>query len=68
MDIRAKLICLEYEQEYNVNKISDLDYDIRYHNPNYQSYVENQALIRKSSLILTNGHKNWGNVNCSKGT
>lgn len=52
MDIRAKLICLEYEQEYNVNKISDLDYDIRYHNPNYQSYVENQALIRKKQSYI----------------
>ena len=52
VDIRAKLICLEYEKEYNLNKISDLDYDIRYHNPNYQSYVENQAHItQKQSYI-----------------
>lgn len=52
VDIRAKLICLEYEKEYNLNKISDLDYDIRYHNPNYQSYVENQARItQKQSYI-----------------
>lgn len=52
VDIRAKLICLEYEQEYNLNKISDLDYDIRYRNPNYQSYVENQALIRKKQSYI----------------
>lgn len=52
MDIRAKLICLEYEQEYNLNKISDLDYEIRHHNPNYQSYVENQALIRKKQSYI----------------
>lgn len=52
IDIRARLICLEYEKEYNLNKISDLDYDIRYHNPNYQSYVENQARItQKQSYI-----------------
>ena len=52
VDIRTKLICLEYEKDYNLNKISDLDYDIRYHNPNYQSYVENQACItQKQSYI-----------------
>lgn len=38
--------------EPDMNKISDLDYDIRYHNPNYQSYVENQARItQKQSYI-----------------
>lgn len=52
VDIRGKLICLAYEREYNLNKISDLDYDIRYHNPDYQSYVENQIRItQKQSYI-----------------
>lgn len=52
VDIRVKLICLEYEQEYNLNKISDLDHDIRCRNPNYQSYVENQALIWKKQSYI----------------
>lgn len=52
VNIRVKLICLEYEKEYNLNKISDLDYDIRYHNPDYQSFVENQVrIIQKQSYI-----------------
>lgn len=52
VDIRAKLICLEYEHEYNLNKISDLDYDIRHHNPDYQSYVENQVRIKQKQSYV----------------
>ena len=52
VDIRGKLICLAYEREYNLNKISDLDYDIRYHNPDYQSYVENQIRITKKQSYI----------------
>ena len=63
VDIRTKLICLECEKDYNLNKISDLDYDIRYHNPNYQFYVENQACITQKQSYINQWTKELAKCN-----
>lgn len=63
VDIRAKLICLEYEHEYNLNKISDLDYDIRHHNPDYLSYVENQVRITQKQSYINQWRKELAKCN-----
>ena len=63
VDTRVKLICLEYEHEYNLNKIFDLDYDIRHHNPDYQSHVENQVRISQKQSYINQWTKELAKCN-----
>lgn len=50
--LQARLICLQYEFQYNLDKISDLDYEHRYKNPDYATYQANMArILNKSSYI-----------------
>ena len=49
---QSRFICLQYEFQYNLDKISDLDYEHRYRNPEYITYQANVSRIMdKSSYI-----------------
>lgn len=51
-ELQSRFICLQYEFQYNLDKISDLDYEHRYRNPEYTTYQYNVARIMdKSSYI-----------------
>ena len=51
-ELQSRFICLQYEFQYNLDKISDLDYEHRYRNPEYITYQSNVARIMdKSSCI-----------------
>lgn len=50
--LQSRFICLQYEFQYNLDKISDLDYEHRYRNPEYITYQSNVSRIMdKSSYI-----------------
>lgn len=50
--LQSRFICLRYEYQYNLDKISDLDYEHRYKNPDYTTYQANMArILDKSSYI-----------------
>ena len=50
--LQSRFICLRYEYQYNLDKISDLDYEHRYKNPDYATYQANLArILDKSSYI-----------------
>lgn len=50
--LQLRFICLRYEYQYNLDKISDLDYEHRYKNPDYTTYQANMArILDKSSYI-----------------
>lgn len=50
--LQSRFICLRYEYQYNLDKISDLDYEHRYKNPDYATYQANMArILDKSSYI-----------------
>lgn len=50
--LQSRFICLQYEFQYNQDKISDLDYEHRYRNPEYITYQFNVSRIMdKSSYI-----------------
>lgn len=51
-ELQSRFICLQYEFQYNQDKISDLDYEHRYRNPEYITYQFNVSRIMdKSSYI-----------------
>lgn len=51
-ELQLRFICLQYEFQYNLDKISDLDYEHRYRNPEYITYQSNVSRIMdKSSYI-----------------
>ncbi len=51
-ELQSRFICLQYEFQYNLDKISDLDYEHRYRNPGYITYQSNVTRIMdKSSCI-----------------
>lgn len=50
--LQSRFICLQYEFQYNLDKISDLDYEHRYRNPEYITYQSNVSrILDKSSYI-----------------
>lgn len=50
--LQSRFICLRYEYQYNLDIISDLDYEHRYKNPDYATYQANLArVLDKSSYI-----------------
>ena len=50
--LQSRFICLRYEYQYNLDKISNLDYEHRYKNPDYATYQANMArILDKSSYI-----------------
>lgn len=50
--LQSQFVCLQYEFQYNLDKISDLDYEHRYKNPDYATYQANMArILDKSSYI-----------------
>lgn len=50
--LQSRFICLRYEYQYNLDKISHLDYEHRYKNPDYATYQANLArILDKSSYI-----------------
>lgn len=52
VELQSRFICLQYEFQYNLDKISDLDYEHRYRNPEYITYQSNVSRIMdKSSYI-----------------
>ena len=51
-ELQSRFICLQYEIQYNLDKISNLDYEHRYRNPEYITYQANVLRIMdKSSYI-----------------
>lgn len=51
-ELQSRFVCLQYEFQYNLDKISDLDYEHRYKNPDYATYQANMArILDKSSYI-----------------
>ncbi len=51
-ELQSRFICLQYEFQYNLDKISNLDYEHRYKNPDYATYQANMArILDKSSYI-----------------
>ena len=44
-ELKSRFICLQYEFQYNQDKISDLDYEHRYRNPEYITYQSNVSRI-----------------------
>ena len=51
-ELQSRFICLQYEFQYNLDKISVLDYEHRYRNPEYITYQSNVSRIMdKSSYI-----------------
>lgn len=52
VELQSQFVCLQYEFQYNLDKISDLDYEHRYKNPDYATYQANMArILDKSSYI-----------------
>lgn len=52
VELQSLFICLQYEFQYNLDKISDLDYEHRYRNPEYITYQSNVSrILDKSSYI-----------------
>lgn len=52
VELQSRFICLQYEFQYNLDKISDLDYEHRYRNPEYITYQSNVSrILDKSSYI-----------------
>ena len=51
-ELQSRFICLQYEFQYNLDKISDFDYEHRYRNQEYITYQSNVSRIMdKSSYI-----------------
>ncbi len=51
-ELQSQFVCLQYEFQYNLDKISDLDYEHHYKNPDYATYQANMArILDKSSYI-----------------
>lgn len=51
-ELQSQFVCLQYEFQYNLDKISDLDYEHRYKNPDYATYQANmERILDKSSYI-----------------
>lgn len=51
-ELQSQFVCLQYEFQYNLDKISDSDYEHRYKNPDYATYQANMArILDKSSYI-----------------
>ena len=51
-ELQSQFVCLQYELQYNLDKISDLDYEHRYKNPDYATYQANmERILDKSSYI-----------------
>ena len=51
-ELQSRFICLQYEFQYNLDKISDFNYEHRYRNPEYITYQSNVSRIMdKSSYI-----------------
>jgi len=51
-ELQSQFVCLQYEFQYNLDKISNLDYEHRYKNPDYATYQANMArILDKSSYI-----------------
>lgn len=51
-ELQSQFVCLQYEFQYNLDKISDLDYEHRYKKPDYATYQANMArILDKSSYI-----------------
>lgn len=51
-ELQSRFICLQYEFQYNLDKISDLDYEHRYRNPEYITYQSNLLRIVDKSLYI----------------
>lgn len=51
-ELQSRFICLQYEFQYNLDKISDLDYEHRYRNPEYITYQSNLLRIVNKSLYI----------------
>lgn len=51
-EFQSRFICLQYEFQYNLDKISDLDYEHRYRNPGYITYQSNVARIMDKSFCI----------------
>ena len=51
-ELQSRFICLQYEFQYNLDKISDLDYEYRYRNPEYITYQSNLLRIVDKSLYI----------------
>jgi DNA repair exonuclease SbcCD ATPase subunit len=66
-DLEHLTYYLENVEDWHIrvtNKtISDLDYDIRYHNPYYQSYVENQVSITQKQSYINQWTKELAKCN-----
>lgn len=51
-ELQSRFICLQYEFQYNLDKISNIEYEHRYRNPEYITYQSNVSRIMdKSSYI-----------------
>ena len=51
-ELKSRFICLQYEFQYNLDKISDLDYEHRYRDPEYITYQSNLLRIVDKSLYI----------------
>ena len=51
-EFQSRFICLQYEFQYNLDKISDLDYEHGYRNPEYITYQSNVSRIMDKSLYI----------------
>lgn len=51
-ELQSQFVCLQYEFQYNLDKISDLDYEHRYRNPEYITYQSNLLRIVDKSLYI----------------
>lgn len=51
-ELQSRFICLQYEFQYNLDKISDLDYEHRYRDPEYITYQSNLLRIVDKSLYI----------------
>ena len=49
-ELQSQFVCLQYEFQYNLDKISNLDYEYRYKNPDYATYQANMARILYQSM------------------
>lgn len=50
--LQSRFICLQYEFQYNLDKISNLDYEHRYRNPEYITYQSNVSRIMDESSYI----------------
>lgn len=51
-ELQSQFVCLQYEFQYNLDNISDLDYEHSYKKPDYATYQANMArILDKSSYI-----------------